>query len=137
MTPPGARCGLFGYPQVVSFAADDLALFDRSEEVDIETRAPGGDSHRAIIWVVVDAGDVFIRSVRGERGRWYREAVANPGVALLVDGRGLTGTAIPASDPESVERVSAALRRKYVADPALRTMLLEHTLRTTLRLEPA
>ena len=121
----------------MSFSADDLALLDRSEEVDIETRAPGGDPHRAIIWVVVDAGDVFVRSVRGERGRWNREAVANPAVALLVGGRRLTATAIPASDPDSVERVSDALRRKSAADPALATMLREHTLPTTLRLEPA
>ncbi|HEU0235764.1 MAG TPA: nitroreductase/quinone reductase family protein, partial [Candidatus Limnocylindrales bacterium] len=123
--------------QAVSFSTDDLALLDRSEEVDIETRAPGGDPHRAVIWVVVDAGDVFIRSVRGERGRWYRDAVANPAVALLVGRRRLTATAIAASDPDSVERVSAALRRKYAADPALATMLREHTLPTTLRLEPA
>lgn len=126
----------------MSFSTDDLALLERSEEVDIETRAPGGDAHTAIIWVVVDAGDVFVRSVRGERGRWYREAVANPvvanpAVALLVDGRRLTATAIAASDPDSVERASDALRRKYAADPALATMLREHTLPTTLRLEPA
>lgn len=127
----------FGYPQAVSFSADDLALLDRSEEVRIETRAAGRGAHSTIIWVVVDAGDVFIRSVRGARGRWYREAVANPAVALLVDGRRVTTTAIPASDPESVERASAALRRKYATDPALASMVREHTLETTLRLEPA
>jgi len=134
---PGAPRGPFGYPQAVSFSADDLALLDRSEEVRIEIRAPGGSPHSTIIWVVVDAGDAFVRSVGGKRGRCYREAVANPAVALLVDGRRLTATAIHASDPDSVERVSDALRRKYGADPALATMLRERTLATTLRLEPA
>jgi hypothetical protein len=121
----------------VSLSADDLAALDRSEEVRIETRAPGGSPHSTIIWVVVDAGDVFVRSVRGERGRWYREAVANPAVALLVGGRRLTLTAIPATDPDSVDRASDAFRRKYAADPAVASMLRERTLSTTLRLEPA
>jgi hypothetical protein len=125
-----------GYASRVSFSTEDLALLDRAEEVRIETQAPGGPIHRTIIWVVVDGEDVFVRSVRGERGRWYREAVANPAVGIHVEGRRLAATAIDATDPASIERVSEALRRKYERDPALRTMLVPDILDTTLRLEP-
>lgn len=121
----------------MSFEPHDLDLLATIEEIRIETQAPDQPAHRTIIWIVVDDGEVFVRSVEGERGLWYREALANPAVAIHADGRRLPATAIPASDPDSIERVSAALTAKYGADPALRSMLRPHTLETTLRLEPA
>jgi hypothetical protein len=89
-----------------------------------------------IIWVVVDDGEVFVRSVRGDRGRWYREAVADPRVALHVAGRRLDARATAAVDAASVERVSRALAAKYAADPALKLMLKSEVLDTNLRLVP-
>jgi hypothetical protein len=119
------------------FKPDDLELLAHEEEIRIETRAVDGSIHRTIVWVVVEGEDVFVRSVRGPRGRWYREALADPDVGIHVDHRRLAARAIHARDPESVGRASAALERKYAADPALRTMIRPNTLETTLRLEPA
>jgi hypothetical protein len=121
----------------VSFEPDDLAVLAETLEVRIETQAPDGPAHRTIIWVVVDDERVFIRSHRGPGARWYREALANPAVAVHVDGRRIPATAIPADDPDSLERASAALLKKYVADPAARSMVRPEILGTTLRLEPA
>jgi hypothetical protein len=129
---------VIGYaPRVMSFSAPDLALLERVEEVEIETQRPEGPVHRTIIWTVVDTEQVFIRSVRGSRARWYREAIANPAVAIHADGQRLTATAIPATDPDSIDRASAGFRRKYAADPAAKTMVRPEILDTTLRLEPA
>jgi hypothetical protein len=44
------------------FSHDDLDLIDRTEEVDIETSAPGEAPHRTTIWAIVDGDDVFVRS---------------------------------------------------------------------------
>ena len=121
----------------MSFASDDLARIAQAEEIEIETQAPDAPVHRTRIWIVVDGEDVFVRSVRGETGRWYREATANPAVAIHVDGRRLPATAIPATDPDSIERTSAALREKYDRIPGLRPMLKPDVLDATLRLEPA
>jgi hypothetical protein len=121
----------------MSFSQEELDLIDRTEEVEIETQAPDGPVHRTIIWAIVDDGRVFIRSVNGAGARWYREAEANPAVALHVDGRRLTATAIPASDPDSVQRTSDGFLRKYAGDPAARLMVKPEILDTTLRLEPA
>jgi hypothetical protein len=121
----------------MSFSAEDRALLERVEEVEIETQPPEGPVHRTIIWTVVDGDDVFIRSVRGESGRWYREAMANPAVAVHVNGNRIPATVIPASDPASIERASAGFRRKYAGDPAASAMLRPTILSTTLRLEPA
>jgi hypothetical protein len=122
----------------MSFSGEDLEAIDAAEEVRIETQAPGGPTHRTTIWIVVDDSEVFVRSVNGEDGRWYQEAKANSGVAIHVDRKRLPATAIPADDPDSIERVSAALSRKYAGHGgSLRSMLQPHNLATTLRLEPA
>jgi hypothetical protein len=120
----------------MSFAEDDLARLRDAEEVDIETQAPDGPPHRATIWLVVEGDEAFVRSWKGPNARWYREAQANPGVALHVDGRRLPATAIPATDPDSIERVSAAFRSKYPGTTETEAMATQY-LDTTLRLEPA
>ncbi|HVL54340.1 MAG TPA: nitroreductase/quinone reductase family protein [Vitreimonas sp.] len=120
----------------MSFSPEELELIRRAEEVEIETQAPDGPVHRTVIWAVVDDERVFIRSVDGSQARWYREAQANPAVALHVEGRRLTATAIPATDPDSVQRTSDRIAEKYAGDPSTDTMLREEVLDTTLRLEP-
>jgi hypothetical protein len=114
---------------------DDLASIDRARTVRIETSRPGGPVHSTIIWVVVDGHDVFIRSWRGAGARWYREASTNPDVALHAGKLRLPARAIPATDPDSVARASAALERKYRGDPATTSMVRDEILDTTLRLE--
>jgi hypothetical protein len=129
----------------VTFSQEDLAALAAEEEIRIETRSPSGETHRTIIWAVVEEGVVYIRSVNGETARWYREALADPAVVIHLGGRRGSTTApraiaarvTPATDPASVEACSTALRAKYATDPALRTMLREHTLPTTLRVEAA
>jgi len=119
------------------FEAGELALLDETEEIEIETAAPGGPAHRTTIWVVVDGDDAFLRSVNGSTARWYREAVANPSVTIHADGRALTAQVVAAPDPESVKRVNDALRAKYTGITGLREMLEPDIFPTTLRLEPA
>ena len=121
----------------MSFSTEDLALLDAAEEVEIETQAPEREARRTTIWVVVDDGEAFIRSHRGPTSRWYRDATANSAVAIHVAGRRLPATAIPATDPDSIERTSAGITRKYAADPAAKSMVAPAVLDTTLRLEPA
>jgi len=121
------------------------AAFDRmtlqrlraAVEVKIETAAEGAALHRTIIWVVVDEGDrVFVRSVRGPAGRWYREALRQPACALVVGEARIQVEASPAADPEQAAACSRALRSKYAMDGSLAAMLREATLPTTLRLLP-
>jgi hypothetical protein len=121
----------------VTFPAPDLAALTAAEEIDIETRADGGTVHRTIVWVMVRDDVVYLRSYRGATGRWYREALADPAVALHVDGRRLAARAEPATDAASVEACSAGLREKYARSNSLAAMLAASVLPTTLRLVPA
>jgi len=120
----------------MTFAGEDLAALAADEEIEIETRAPSGVTHRTIIWVMVDADRVFIRSVNGESARWYREATADPSVAVHVQGWRLPVRLVPATDDASIQACNAALRRKYRGDGSLRSMLQAHTLPTTLQVMP-
>jgi hypothetical protein len=120
------------------FSRDDLDAIDQAKEVEIETSAgPGDDVHKTIIWIVADGEDVFVRSWRGVTARWYREALANPDVAIHVGDRSLRARAVPAHDADSVSRASAELERKYEGDPAAHSMVRDEILITTLRLDPA
>jgi len=120
----------------MSFSPEELDLLDRSQEVDIETEAPGKESRKTTIWIVVDDGEAFIRTYRGPGSRWFRDVQANPAVALHVGGRRIPATAIPATDPDSIDRTSAGYTRKYPDDRATRAMIAPDVIGTTLRLEP-
>jgi hypothetical protein len=106
-------------------------------EVDIETsRAPDSPKRRKTIWIAVEDGDVYVRSLRGASGRWYRDLRANPEGTLHVAGEAVPVRAVDASDPESVERATAGLRRKYPDSRSLDSMLRDDMVDATLRLEP-
>lgn len=120
----------------MSFSPDDLALLDGAEEIEIETQAPDREARRTVIWVVVDEGEVFVRTYKGAGSRWFRDIEANPAVAIHVGGKRLPASAIAATDPDSIERTNAGFQRKYAADPAVKAMVKPEVLETTLRLEP-
>jgi hypothetical protein len=106
-------------------------------EVEIETRRTGhAPVHRTIIWVVVADGEVYVRSEYGEKGRWFRELMANPDAVLHVEGEAVPVHAERAGDAESVERVSAGYRAKYGDSSALPLMVRDEIASTTARLVP-
>lgn len=121
------------------FGADVLRTLEETEEVQIETAADDRRRHRTTIWLVVDDGMLYVRSVRGPAGRWYRELTAHPDGVLHAAGLRLPVHAVAAADPATVGAVSEAYRRKYERKWPRETasMLREPTLPTTLRLEPA
>jgi hypothetical protein len=125
------------YALGMALSPQDLAALDAAEEITIETRASDGTPHRTIIWVVVAAGEGYVRSVRGERGRWYREAQADPNVVIRVDGRAINARAVPVTSQESISTVTAAIEEKYTGIPGLEPMLRPDVLDATLRLESA
>ncbi|MEX2010856.1 MAG: DUF2255 family protein [Chloroflexota bacterium] len=119
---------------MAKFPPDVLAAIAEREEVEIET---GG--RRTIIWIVAHGPHVFVRSVRGERGRWYRDLLADPNATLHFRGKPklppVKVRGVHAPDPESIAASTRALKAKYARDPALKSMLQPETLPTTVRLE--
>jgi hypothetical protein len=107
------------------------------EEVDIETtRGAGAPVHRTTIWAVTDDGEVYVRSLNGEDGRWYRELMANPDAVLQVGSEAIPVRAIRSADPESVARATRGFNEKYADSPYLHTMVRPEIEPTTVRLDP-
>ena len=122
------------------FDREVLAALDRTEEVHIGTsRGSSPSGHETVIWAVVVDGAAFVRSVRGGKGRWYREATANPDVTLRVDDRRVLARTVPETDARTIETVSGVIREKYGPSYPGPTaaMVREEVLATTLRLLPA
>ena len=109
---------------------------DAAKEVDIETTSADGKVHRVTIWVVVVDDIPYVRSVRGKKGRWYRDLVARPG-AIHAGSRRIEVKATRVTAVDQIDFVSQALWRKYPQNSSLFAMLRLAVLDTTLRLDPA
>jgi hypothetical protein len=123
-----------------SFGPETLNLLDETEEVYIETsRDADSPEHRTIVWAVVVEDEVFVRSVLGQKGRWYQRISAHPEGALLVGDTRIPVRAAPATDEGTVDAVSAAFKSKYEeAWPGPTAGIVRPvTLPTTLKLSPA
>ena len=120
----------------MTFEESDLDLLASAKEIRVETRSSAGEVHKTIVWPLVRDGVVYLRSYKGPGGRWYRESLADPEIALLFDRRRVAARAVPATDAASVEACSAALRDKYPRSYSLEAMLIPDVLPTTLRIEP-
>lgn len=116
------------------FDADDLRALREAQEVEIRTESH--PENAVVIWVAVAGDEVFVRSFRGAKGRWYRDLAAGGPATLKVAGRRLLVQAVPASDPAAVDRASREYLRKYQPSPYAQAMVQADVLPTTLRLEP-
>ena len=118
----------------MNFDAEILRALRDVREARIRTeKHPEGS---VVIWVTVADDEVFVRSVRGTKGRWYRDLAEGGPATLEFAGRRLAVQAIPASDPETVARASNEYLRKYRPSPYAQAMVKSEVLPTTLRLEP-
>jgi len=118
----------------MGFDAEVLDQLRTTEEVRIHTGMALDKS--VIIWVVVADNDVFIRSVRGPKGRWYKTASAEGQATLEVGDRRIRVRVTAATDDASVERASREFLAKYSPSPYAPMMARPEVLETTLRLEP-
>jgi len=119
----------------MSFRPTDLRDFDVAREVRIETNGPGGRVHSTVIWVMVDADEMYVRSVRGPSARWYGEALADPHVEIVDMDRRLEAVAVPVGDDVTIRRVNDLLEARYRGADGYEEMLTPEAQRATLRLE--
>ncbi|MEO8632454.1 MAG: DUF2255 family protein [Chloroflexota bacterium] len=120
-----------------AFTPELIKSFDETGVVEIETVSPEGTKHLMKIWLVVVNGVPYVRSVRGTKGRWYRELLARGEGAIVVRGKRTPVKAKRDSTKAAIDGTSDALRRKYKTSGAsLDSMLRADVLDTTVRLEP-
>jgi hypothetical protein len=117
------------------FDEDTQRALRETKEIAIRTGKHPATS--VTIWVVVAGEHVFVRSVRGTKGRWYRDLAGGGPATLEVGGRQVKVQAIPAPDGAEVDRASREYLVKYRTSPYAEPMVGAEVLPTTLRLEPA
>lgn len=120
----------------MALTTEQLELLDETGQVRIETRSDRG-TVKTIIWIVVIDREVYVRSVDGDQGRWYRRTIADPSVAIHVDGERIGFDAELVDDDGTIEAVSEAIRDKYPPSGSVDRMTRPEVLSTTLRLVPA
>ena len=119
---------------MAKFDADTLRELRDVREVAIRTEKHPDSA--VVIWVVIADDEVFVRSVRGSKGRWYRDLATGGSATLEFAGRRLGVQVHPASDPDAIERVSREYLTKYQPSPYAQAMVRAEVLPTTMRLEP-
>jgi hypothetical protein len=116
------------------FDAETLHQLGAAREVSIRTEKHPNSG--VVIWLVVADDEVFVRSWRGIRGRWYQDLAAGGSASLEFSGRRLSVLAIPTNDAAAIARVSEEFLRKYQSSSHALEMVRTEVLPTTLRLEP-
>jgi hypothetical protein len=119
---------------MAKFDADTLRELRSFREVVIRTEKHPDSA--VVIWVVVADDEVFVRSVRGTKGRWYRDLATGGSATLELAGRQLRVEAFPLSDADSIARASREYLSKYQPSSYAQAMVRAEVLPTTLRLEP-
>ena len=119
---------------MAKFDANALRELRALQEIAIRTEKHSDTA--VVIWVVVADDEVFLRSVRGSKGRWYRDVAAGGPATLEFAGCRLAVQAFPVSDADAIARASNEYLRKYQPSPYAQSMVRDEVLPTTLRLEP-
>ncbi|MDO8145835.1 DUF2255 family protein [Isoptericola sp. 178] len=114
----------------------DLDAIERAGELDVAAHRPDGSLRTPrIVWHVVVDGTLFIRSVRGDAGGWYR-GVQRTGTGRITSG-GVTADVIFTENHEHDTAIDRAYHDKYGDGSPVRAITSPAAVATTLRVDPA
>jgi hypothetical protein len=91
----------------------DPTELDRLHEIRLRTRSSNGSSSSRPIWIVVVAGQAYIRSAFGTRSAWYRRVRAGGHADIEVGDETLPVRLEPVDDEALNARISDAYCAKY------------------------
>ncbi|MFJ8487125.1 DUF2255 family protein [Streptomyces sp. NPDC094038] len=115
----------------------DLTRAGAAEELDLESeRADGTLRDRVTMWVVRVGDHLYVRSVKGTAGPWYRGTQSRRQGRVSAGGVRQDVTFRPA-DHDEYAAVDTAYREKYGRYPSIvEHVLTDRARESTLRLEP-
>ena len=123
---------------MATWTKDELSRFGGAEEVDVAAITGAGSvRNRVTIWLVRHGEDLFVRSVRGRDGAWFR-AVQGSKNGRIWAGRLERDVTFEEAGPAINDEIDAAYRSKYrrYAGRILNSVLTREARSTTLRLVP-
>jgi len=117
---------------------DALRRLGDAEEVRVTSVRSDGSSRQAVTtWVVRHGKELYLRSVRGKDGHWYRGAMERHEGRITTSGLHQDVTFVETGD-ELRHEIDAAFRAKYkrYAGRILDSVLTPQAQASTLRLVP-
>jgi hypothetical protein len=121
----------------MTWATAELDRIGDADELHIAPRRNDGTLGRAVsIWIVRVGDELYVRSRRGDGGRWYRAAQAS-GEGRVSAGGVSKDVALLAAEDDADDAVDAAYRAKYGGDTGyVEAMVAPQARAATLRLVP-
>ena len=123
---------------MTAWSSEDLSKVGDAEELAIASRRPDGTLHQFVtIWVVRTGSDLYVRSVKGRSGAWFRRALA-AGEGRIRAGGVEWDVAFEQASPDVGPAVTAAYHEKYdrYGPSIVGTVVSAESAATTLRLVP-
>lgn len=123
---------------MTTWTSDELGKIGDAEELQISPRRRDGTLQKPrTVWVVRHGDDLYLRSVRGAKGDWYRGTQARHEGHIRAGGIEKE-VAIEDADAGMNDEIDAAFRSKYkrYSGKVLDSILSSAARSTTLRLVP-
>jgi hypothetical protein len=120
---------------MTAWTGQELSSLEGAHEIRVAGRRKDGTIRTlVIVWHVVVGGALYVRSVRGTEGQWYKGVVRHfeGAISWGAQTREVTYTLDSSHDPE----IDAAYAAKYGTGSATRAITSEIATRTTLRVDP-
>lgn len=123
---------------MTTWSNDDIERIDAVEELDIASlRADGTLSKPVTIWVVRVGDDLYVRSYRANKGKWYRGTQERHAGRIWAGGVEKDVSYVDITDAGINDQIDAAYSRKYAHYPSITpSMLVPDVRATTLKLVP-
>ena len=120
-----------------TWSSDDLARLGSADEIQIAPEKDDGTLRSpTTIWIVRSGEEMYVRSVNGPDGHWYRTAEGTHRGQIRVDGATKDVAFVDETDPTVNEQVDAAYMAKYGNTPYVEPMIRPGPRDTTLKLVP-
>ncbi|TMD33243.1 MAG: DUF2255 family protein [Chloroflexi bacterium] len=123
---------------MTQWTSDQLDKIGRAEEVQIASKRRDGTLRKPVtVWAVRHGDDIYVRSVRGPRGLWFRGTQERHEGRIRAGGVQQDVAFIDADDDVNKE-VDAAYRAKYrrYAGSILNSVLTTGARSATIKLVP-
>jgi hypothetical protein len=123
---------------MTSWTDDELAKIAAAEEVQTASLGRDGKLRKAVtVWLVRHGDDLYVRSVRGRSGQWFR-GTQDTGEGRLRAGAVQQDVTFVDADHDIDDEVDAAYRAKYrrYAGSILNSVLTPEARASTLKLVP-
>ena len=120
--PHDQRPGLWLRGTVVETLPEDWAFTDEHHEIYVEVQTPYFIPHSVTIWCAQVDGQLYIGARDPASKRWPAWMTARPNVRLKIGELLYKGSTTEVHNPETIETIKAAYRKKYALQQTASTI---------------